>query len=95
MESHKQARFNPCSIGLAIEGQMAFTASLVFRSFNPCSIGLAIEGFHKLPKPTKKKGVSILVLLDQLSKEDWDKERPNKEYRFNPCSIGLAIEGFC
>ena len=36
--------FNPCSIGLAIEGTTGPIRYLRRGCFNPCSIGLAIEG---------------------------------------------------
>ena len=46
--------FNPCSIGLAIEGDYRFVDRIIEISFNPCSIGLAIEGASKRIHVTQK-----------------------------------------
>ena len=39
--------FNPCSIGLAIEGDYKSMNVAFAERFNPCSIGLAIEGWAR------------------------------------------------
>ena len=49
--------FNPCSIGLAIEGFDRRIKVGKYARFNPCSIGLAIEG--AMEKRATQRNVSL------------------------------------